>query len=154
MIMDRLNEFCDATSLSTAATGRALLGNQIPLTKARDLGNGEPVYAVLTVDTSAGSTGLATVQFEFATDDSASIAVDGGATEHVTTPAFPVATLVAGFVWAQALPIEGDAYETFMGVIQNVGTAALNAGKINAFLTKDVGKWKAYADAVTFPAAT
>lgn len=154
MIMDRLNEFCDAVSLSTAATGRALLGNQTPLSVARDIGAGEPVYFVLTVDSAVTSTGSATVSFELASDASASIATDASATEHVTTPAFPVATLVAGFTYAQALPIEGDAYEAFLGVIQNVGTAALNGGKINAFLSKDARRWKAYADAVSFTAST
>ncbi len=39
-----------------------------------------------------------------------------------------------------------DAYERFLGLLQTTGVAAVTAGKVNAFLTHDVAKWKAYAD--------
>lgn len=61
------------------------------------------------------------------------------------TAAIPKASLVAGYlVAAVALPI--GSYERYLGIIQNVGTAALTAGKINAFLTTDVAKWVATDD--------
>jgi len=55
---------------------------------------------------------------------------------------------VAGYEMCIPLPLEGDAYERYLGVIQNVGTAALTAGAINAFLTLDPRGYKAYADNV------
>ncbi len=151
MILDERNEFCDAVSLNTGAAGSYLLGDQIDLTVARDLGNGESLYFVVTVDTGitvASSTG--TVSFSLATDASASIATDGSASVHATSKAWATSTtaIAAGTVlFAIQLPMEGTEYERYLGVLQTTGTTAINAGKINAFLTTDVSKWKAYADA-------
>ena len=50
MILDARNEFADATSVAAAA-GTALIGNVIDLSVARDLGNGEAPYLVITTDT-------------------------------------------------------------------------------------------------------
>jgi hypothetical protein len=146
MILDERNEFADATALSTAATGRALVGDVIDLgAVSQDIGNGQPLYAVIQVDTAVTSGGSATVSFEIASDAQAAIAVDGTATVHAVTAAIPKASLVAGYmVAAVALPI--GSYERYLGIIQNVGTAALTAGKINAFLTTDVAKWVATDD--------
>jgi hypothetical protein len=154
MILDELNEFCDALAISTTGTGTFLLGDQIPLSVARDIGSGEPVYAVISVDTAIGSTGNATVLFKVVSDNSAAISTTGGATEHIVTSAIPKATLAAGYQMVFALPLEGAAYETYLGVLATVGTAKLNAGKVNAFLTCDPKRWKTYADAVSYPAAT
>jgi hypothetical protein len=148
MILDERNEFADATALDTAGTGRVLVGDVIDTTVSRDLGNGDgTLYLVITVDTTVISAGAATVSFELASDAQAAIAVDGTATVHFATAAIAKATLVAGYrVCAVALP-QGT-YERYLGIIQNVATAALTAGKINAFLTHDPAKWTAYADAI------
>lgn len=148
MILDERNEFADATALSTAATGRALVGDVIDLgAAAGDIGNGGPVYLVIQVDTAVTSAGSATVQFELASDAQAAIAVDGSASVHYTSAAIPKATLVAGYM-AAAVVLPMGTYERYLGIIQNVGTAALTAGKINAFLTDDVAKWVATPDAL------
>lgn len=148
MILDERNEFADATALSTSATGRALVGDVIDLgATSSDIGNGEQMYLVIQVDTAVTSGGSATVSFELASDASASIATDGSATVHAVTAAIPKATLVAGYVAAAvALPI--GTYERYLGILQNVGTAALTAGKVNAFLTRDVSKWVATPDGI------
>lgn len=148
MILDELNEFADAASLSTAATGRQLVGDQIPLSVARDIGAGEPVFLVISVDTAIQSTGSATVAFELVSDDSASISTTGGATLHYSTGDIAVGSLTAGYQRVVALPQELPAYETFLGLIANVGSVALSAGKVNAFLTRNAAKYKAYADAI------
>jgi len=148
MLVDKLTTFCDATAMSTAGTGRALIGSQIDTGSVqRDIAEGTPVELVITVHTTFTSDGSATVSFEVASDDSAAIATDASATEHIVTQAFPVASLVAGFeVWRGPLPKEGPAYERYLGILQNVGTAALTAGKLNAFLVGPNGssKWKPY----------
>jgi hypothetical protein len=148
MILDERNEFADATALSTSATGRALVGDVIDLgATSSDIGNGEQMYLVIQVDTAVTSGGSATVSFELASDASASIATDGSATVHAVTAAIPKASLVAGYVAAAvALPI--GTYERYLGILQNVGTAALTAGKVNAFLTTDVAKWVATPDGI------
>lgn len=148
MILDERNEFCDATALSTAATGRALVGDVIDLgANTAEIGTGEDLYVVIQVDTAVTSAGSATVSFEVASDAQAAIATDGSATVHVATAAIPKATLVAGYN-ALIVKLPVGAYERYLGILQNVGTAALTAGKINAFLTKDVSRWKAYANAI------
>lgn len=146
MIMDELLEFCDADTLTTT-TGRNLEGDVINLQQARDIGNGQPVYLVIQVTTAVTSAGAATISFELVSDAQAAIAVDGSATEHITTEAIGKATLVAGYTRVIALPLEDPAYEQYLGLISNVGTAALTAGAINAFLTLDPHGWQSYPDA-------
>lgn len=148
MILDTYNQFADAEELSTSATGRALVGDVIDLgATSRDIGNGQPLYLVIQVDTAVTSDGSATVSFELASDAQAAIATNGTATVHYATAAIAKASLTAGtLVAAVALPM--GTYERYLGVLQNVGTAALTAGKVNAFLTTDVAKWAAYADAI------
>lgn len=146
MILDKRNEFCDAVALNTGAAGTYLVGDQIDLgAVARDIGNGQPVYLVITVDTLPTSGGSATAQFSLASDASASIATDGSASVHFQTKAFTIAQMAAGTVLAAvALPMEGVAYERYLGILQTTGTAAFTGGKVNAFLTNDVAKWKSY----------
>lgn len=154
MILDSLGEFADATALSVAATGRALVGNVINLglppqgTVGRDIGNGKVVFLVISVDTAVTSAGAATVSFELSSDAQAAIAVDTTETIHWASAAIPKATLIAGYQIAIPLPPELPAYEQFLGVVQNVGTAALTAGKINAFLTLDPAIAKSYTDGI------
>ena len=149
MILDERTEFCDATALNTGAAGTYLLGDQIDSSVVRDLGNGQPIYLVITVDTLPTSGGSATAQFTLASDDSASIATNGSASVHFQTKAFTISEMAAGTVLAAvALPAQGVAYERYLGVLQTTGTAAFTGGKINAFLTTDVARWKAYADAI------
>lgn len=149
MILDERNEFCDATALNTGAAGTYLLGDQIDSSVVRDLGNGQPIYLVITVDTLPTSGGAATAQFTLASDDSASIATNGTASVHFVTKAFAISEMAAGNVLAAvALPAQGVAYERYLGILQTTGTAAFTGGKINAFLSTDVARWKAYADAI------
>jgi hypothetical protein len=148
MIMDELLEFADATALSTGGTGRGLVGDVIDLSQARDVGQGRQLWLGIGVDTSVTSGGAATVDFELVSDAQAAIATDGTATVHATTGAIGKATLVAGYMRFLAIPSESPAYERYLGVIANVGTAALTAGKVNLFLTLDPSKWRSYADAI------
>jgi len=148
MILDERTEFADATALSTAGTGRALVGDVIDLgAVSQDIGTGEPMYLVIQVDTAVTSAGAATVKFELSSDAQAAIATDGTATVHVATADIAKATLVAGYL-VVAVQLPPGAYERYLGIVQNVGTAALTAGKVNAFLTHDISKWVAYPDAV------
>jgi hypothetical protein len=155
MILDDRLEFADATALNTGAAGTYLIGDQIDMSVARDLGAGEPMYLVINVDTSIITAGTAgTVQFILASDDSAAIATDGSASVHYTSKAFvtdddALNELDAGDTAVIiALPMEGVAYERYLGILQVTGTTAVSAGKINAFLTSTPAKWKAFADGI------
>ncbi len=155
-ILDERLEFADATSVAAAA-GTALIGDVIDLQIARDLGQGQPVYLVITVDTeiiTGGSAG--TLQFVLASDAQAAIAVDGSATVHWASRLFVTddsaandAEMNAGGVIANiALPAEGAVYERYLGILAVTATTTTTAGKINAFLTFDPFRTiKSYADA-------
>lgn len=152
MILDESLEFCDATSLSTAATGLALIGDVIDTGAGvdsqnigkRNLGEAsEPLYLVIQVDTAVESSSTASVEFQLVSDAQEAIAVDGGATVHVKTASIAKATLVAGYLVA-AIELPRGTYERYLGILQNVTTTALTAGKVNAFLTDNPGQWKSY----------
>ena len=149
MILDERTEFADATALSTAGTGLALVGDVYDAGVARNVGNGKPLYLVIQITTAVTSGGAATVEFQLVSDAAAAIAVDGSASVHAKSAAIAKATLIAGFTVILPVPPEaGVSYELFLGILQNVGTAALTAGAINAFFTTDVKQWKALADGI------
>lgn len=147
MIIDSRTEFCDATDLDTSGTGMVALGNVIDLEQGGlDFGHGAGLYLVLQVNTAPTSDGDATVQFTLASDDSADLAVDGTATEHLVTPEYDVADMAAGDVLA-ILEVPTGTYEQYLGLLQTTGTAALTAGALDAFLTINPPSWRAYPDA-------
>ena len=146
MIMDERLEFADAVSVAAAA-GTALIGDVIDLSSvARDIGAGQPMYLVITVDTEIITGGVAgTVKFQLVSDAQAAIATDGTATVHLDTGTFVTDDAAANddalnagsTLYYGALPGEGNAYEQFLGILCITGTTTTTAGKINAFLTLD-----------------
>ena len=151
MITDKRTIFCDGVALDTGVAGTYLIGDVIDIEALRDLGQGTNIYLVATVETTATSGGSATLQLKLSSDAQAAIATDGSATDHIVSAEFAVADLGAGkSLIAAALPLEGAAYERYIGVLQVTGTAAFTAGAVDVFLTPDVAKWKAYADGKNF----
>jgi hypothetical protein len=155
MILDNTLEFADAVSVAAAA-GTALIGDVVDLgAQPDDIAVGTPMYLVITVDTEVITGGAAgTLTFKLASDAQAAIATDGTATVHVASPAFVTdgtdanaAELKAGATtFVVALP-SGVTYERYLGILAVTATTTTTAGAINAFLTTDVARWKAYADA-------
>lgn len=148
MITDKLATFCNAVALNTGPAGNYLIGDVINLETVRDIGQGQPIFLVVTVETTATSGGAATGQFKLVSD--AQVAIDPDtATVHASSAAFAVADMVAGTnLLTVVIPMEGAAYEQYLGIVQTTGTAAFTAGKVNAFLTLDVSKWKALTSQV------
>jgi hypothetical protein len=154
MIIDKLTEFCDATSVALAA-GTHLLGNVVDLQEARDIGMSGPIFFQMRCATSIITGGSAgTIQFQLVSDAQAAIATDGSATVHWTSKAFvtdgdDANELHAGDVIAQMhLPLEGigSVYERYVGVRAIVATTTVTAGAVDAFLTLDPTAWKALPD--------
>lgn len=149
MILDERCEFADALALSTAGTGRANVGDQIPLSVARNVGSvPRPLYLVIQITTAVtGASGG--VGFELVSDTSNPPLVDGTATIHWASKVIPAATLVANYVVA-VVPLPGAPpdYEPILGVQQNALGSAITAGAVNAFLTQSPKQWKAYPDGV------
>lgn len=146
MIMDKRLEFADATSLNTGGAGSYLIGDQPDLYPdlTGDVGQGQPVYLIITVDTAVTSGGSATVSFTLASDSTAAIDT-ASSTKHYTTPVYPIASLVPGFRHIVALPM-GQSYERFLGLLQTTAVAALTGGAVSAFLTLDPIGWRAYPE--------
>lgn len=155
MIMDERNEFADAASVAAAA-GTALIGDVIDLGSVhRDMGSGQPLYLVITVDTEIITGGTAgTVKFQLASDAQAAIATDGSASIHYDTGTFVTDDAAANDTQMNAgsviccvpLPLEGRVYERYLGILCVTATTTTTAGKINAFLTLDPTKWVAMAE--------
>lgn len=150
MIMDDYLEFADATSVAAAA-GTALIGDVVDSgSVARDLGNGEEIYLVISVATAIIAAAPGTVKFQLVSDAQAAIAVDGSATVHYDSGTFAsnvIATteMPAGkTLVAVALPREGKIYERYLGILCITAAATTTAGAIDAFLTKDPKGVKMY----------
>lgn len=153
MIMDERTEFCDATSVAAAA-GTALVGDVIDLgTVARDIGNGQPLYLVITTATEIITGGAAgTVKFQLASDSTADLATS--ATVHIDTGTFVTDDSAAnsaqlnagGVIFCGPLPLQGNVYERYLGILCITATTTTTAGAINAFLTLDPRGWAAYAE--------
>jgi hypothetical protein len=146
MIMDERLEFADAVSVAAAA-GTALIGDVIDLGPVpRDIGSGRQMYLIVTVDTEIITAGAAgTLEIKLVSDAQAAIATDGTATVHMTSGSLVTddaaansALLNAGAIlMSGAIPLEGNVYERYLGIIAVTGTTTTTAGKINAFLTLD-----------------
>ena len=153
MIMDERNEFADANSVAAAA-GTALIGDVIDLGAVhRGLGNGQPVWLVITTDTRIITGGGAgTVKFQLASDSTADLATSP--TTHLDTGTFVTGAAsaspltVGGTIACIALPLEGPVYERYLGILCVTATTTTIAGKINAFLTLDPTGWQTYAEGV------
>lgn len=144
MILDNLTEFADAQTVTATAISDVIDLGAAPA--LQDIGNGQPLYLVLTCDETAGSGGgSATVNFSLESDSTANLATS--ATTHASTGAIGQASLVAGtFKRVIPLPVEVR-YERYLGVRFTVASGPLNAGKFSAFLTLDPHGWVALPDA-------
>ena len=155
MILDEKLEFADATSVAASA-GTALIGDVIDLGSTSNyLGTGEPLYLVIQTDTEIITAGAAgTIHFFLASDAQAAIATDGSATVHLSSASLvtddaaanSAALNAGGTILMAALPM--GTYERYLGILCTTGTTTTTAGKINAFLTKDVARWMATADGI------
>jgi len=157
-VLDERLEFADAVSVAAAA-GTALIGDVIDLSVIRDIGAGRPtLYFVITVDTEIITGGNAgTIQFQLVSDAQAAIATDGTATVHYASRLFVTDDAAANDSVMNAgrrpvcvaIPLEGVAYERYLGVLAVIATTTVTAGKINAFLNFDPpAGWKPYPDAL------
>lgn len=155
-ILDERTEIADAVSVAAAA-GTANIGDVIDTgSVVRNLASGQPVYLVLTVDTSIITGGSAgTIQFRLVSD-AITTPDTSTASVHWTSKAFvtdddALNDLDAGEVIAVVALPDGIQvpYERYLGIQAIVATTTVTAGAISAFLTLDpsVGQNKAYPDA-------
>jgi hypothetical protein len=129
------------------ATGTALVGDVIDITTVRDIGNGQPLYWN-TIWTTALVGATATINIQLVSDAQAAIATDASATVHVQTGVRTIAQSAKNLSYSFLLPLEGLAYERFLGVLVVRATAATTAGKLSSFLSlTPINAWRPYAEA-------
>lgn len=145
-IMDSRTLFAENFDLDQE-TGTYLFTNQIDLGAAgRDPGNGQPVYLNVVVEETFTDGGdSATLQLRLASDDSASIHASTS-TGHLLTAPMLKALLVAGNKFSFPIPVQGLAYERYLGLQAIVATAGFDAGELTAWLSLDPIGWKAYPE--------
>lgn len=146
MILDELNEFADAASMINNAGSTYILGDVIDLgLDGLNIGVGEDIFLVVQIATAVeASGGAANVTFSIKSDADVTI-TDG--TTHFATAAIAKGTLIAGYQ-PIVTRLPAGTYERYLGVCYAPDTNNLTAGAANAFLTKDVAAWKAYANAI------
>ena len=142
MLVDALLQFSDAQAV-TAAAGST---NTIDSSVARDLGTGEDLYIVVSVQTAltdGGSNTGTTVALEGDSTDSFS----PDATEDLFT--FDQAA-AAGTVKIKKLsPGMAPLAYRYLRLKYTPAGANLTGGKFDAFITMNIDKYVAYADNVT-----
>ena len=150
MYIDKQNEFSDAqavtaTAISTnvidlyAGTGASAANNVL-----RDIGAGEDVYLVVLTQTAATDSGSnATLTVTLESDSTANLATSP--TVHFSTAALAFAAFSPAGTTLAAVKLPIGSYERYLGVRFTVGSGPLTAGAFDAFLTKDVQSWRAYA---------
>ena len=141
MILDKLNEFADATSVAAAA-GTALIGNVIDL-GTDGVNDVDEVYALITVDTEIFTAGVAgTVQLFLVSDSLATLGggVVASCTTHAISPLFVtggtgVNALLAAGKTLLAVELPKGQYERYLGILCTTATTTTTSGKVNCFLT-------------------
>lgn len=149
MILDKFNEFADAqavtsTAISANVIDLAPLGGGTGTNTVRDIGSGEDVYLVVrTVEAATDSGNDATLTVTLESDSTENLATSP--TVHFSTGALAFAAFSPAGAELAAVKLPAGNYERYLGVRFTVASGPLTAGKFDAFLTKDVQSYRAYA---------
>ena len=147
MITDFLNEFT-LLGNSNGAAGTRNVGDTIDLRAVNggDLGTYPPIYWYIRIN--AAPTGATSVEFKLVSDAADPPAVDGSATQLISTGTLPIASLPAKKVICIPLPA-GIINERYLGLqVTNVGASSLATMTFTSGLTLTPRNWLAYADGV------
>ena len=156
MFIDKLLEFCDATSLIAATAASTILGNVV------DLGT-SPTGAVLTnvqgnpgnsnislvISMASSATGASSTKvFELRSSTLAALTA-GTTTTHFTTSAIAMATLVAGYQVVN-IQLPRGVYQRYLGIWATNAGDTMTGGTVDAYLTLDPPTpWAPVADSLT-----
>jgi len=134
MITDRQNQVSSAQALTT---GTIVATDAIDLGVARDVGAGEPMYLVLTVDTAFS--GGTSVTPQIITGTGVSTTINAGVQVLGSGPAIPTASLTQGAIFVLPVPprTPQDRGARYLGV-QYVMSGTYSSGAISASFVKDV----------------
>lgn len=145
MILDAHNEFSDSQAVtSTAISTNVLDLGPVADNVLRDIGQGEPVWLVVTTDVAATDSGSdATLTVSLESDSTANLATS--ATVHFTTGAMAFAAFSPAGTVLTAVRLPAGNYEQYLGVRFTVASGPLTAGTFSAFLVRDPNLFRTYA---------
>lgn len=141
MLFDAMNKFSDAQAVTAAAASTEYMDLGI----ARQIGDGENLYVMIVCDvamTDGSSDSTLAVTLE--TDDNSSFS---SATTVQTIGTFAALSAIGTKLIARLQP--STAYERYIRLYYTPANGNLSTGSFTAFLVKDVGNYKAYADNIT-----
>lgn len=136
MILDLQSKFSDVQAVTVTAISTNVLDLRNAATPAlADEGmSGPELWLILQVGTAFTAGGAATMTITLESDSAVGLATSP--VVHYTSPAIPVASLVAGFTAVRVQLPSGD-YKRYLGVRFTIATGPMTAGTISAYLTPD-----------------
>lgn len=130
-MLDQYTKFSSAQAVTSTGDTASTNTYDIGSAASSDIGLTQEMWFTVAVSTTATSGGAATVAAVL--QDSA----DGSTwADAYVGPTVPVASLTAGAVLAQGTPPIG--LRRYLRVVYRVGTAALTAGKFEAYISLDI----------------
>ncbi len=142
MYVDSQLLFSDAQAITVAAAS----GNVIDLGAVRDIGTGEALYVVVSVDvafTDSSSNSTLTVALEG--DSTTSFSPDGTQDLFV----IPALAAVGSVYYARLNPGSAPLQYQYIRLYYTPNNGDLTTGSVTAFIAKDIQKYVSYADNIT-----
>jgi len=142
MYVDALNLFSNQQAVTAAAASTS----SIDLASVRDIGTGEPLYIVVVVSTTLTDGGSNT---------STAVALEGDSTTTFTPDgtrtlfSFAKDAVAGTMKIARLTPGEDPLQYRYIQLKYTPAGANLTGGAFTAFITTDVQKYTAFADAIT-----
>jgi hypothetical protein len=137
-------------SAAQAVTATAVSTNVVDLKTATDLGPGDSIFAIITVDEAATAAGAATVTFEVVTSASSDLSTP--TVVVASTPVGKAALTIGRNPVNLVIPvhISEELGQRYIGVRYTVTTGPLTAGKFTCYLSPSAAhKQKNYASGFT-----
>lgn len=146
MIIDTLLEFSDAQAVTSTAISTVVYDAGPTTDNAfRDLGAGDDLYLVVQTQTAITDTSSdATLVVTLESADNAGLSTN--ATVHFSTGTLAFATYSPAGTVIAAVRVPSANYRRYLGVRYTVASGPFTAGAIDAFLTHDIQRYRAYAD--------
>jgi len=142
MLLDSQLRFSNAQAI-TAAAGST---NTIDLGAVRDIGTGEPLYVIVSVDvafTDSGSDSTLTVTLEG--DSTTSFTPDGTADLFI----IPALAAAGNLYIARLHPGMTPLNYRYIRLLYTPNNGNLTTGTVTSYLTNNIQKWQAFADNIT-----